>query len=59
VQRLEFTSLPENTDVPLIAADAVYNLRSALDHPAPVAADRPNAAASCCGHDRPTAGRVR
>jgi hypothetical protein len=32
VQRLEFTSLPENTDIPIIAADAVYNLRSALDH---------------------------
>ncbi len=32
VRRLQFTGLPENTDIPIIAADAIYNLRSALDH---------------------------
>jgi hypothetical protein len=30
--RLKFTSYPENTDIPIIAADAIYNIRSALDH---------------------------
>ena len=30
--RLEFTSFPENTDIGIIAADVVYNLRSGLDH---------------------------
>ncbi len=32
VRRLAFTASPANTDIPLIAADAIYNLRSALDH---------------------------
>ena len=32
VHRLEFTSFPENTDIGIIAADVVYNLRSGLDH---------------------------
>lgn len=32
VHRLSFTGQPENTDIPIILADAVYNLRSALDH---------------------------
>lgn len=32
VRRVAFTSLPENTDIPIILADVVYNLRSALDH---------------------------
>jgi hypothetical protein len=32
VQRLKFTKLPENTEIPIITADVVYNLRSALDH---------------------------
>jgi hypothetical protein len=30
--RLTFTSYPENTDIPTVAADAIYNMRSALDH---------------------------
>jgi len=30
--RLEFTADPANTDIPIIAADVIYNLRSALDH---------------------------
>jgi len=30
--RLQFTRLPENTEIPIIAADAVYDLRSGLDH---------------------------
>jgi hypothetical protein len=29
---LEFVADPANTDIPIIAADAVYNLRSSLDH---------------------------
>lgn len=29
---LVFTSDPANTDIPIILADAIYNLRSALDH---------------------------
>ncbi len=32
VHRLVFTSDPGNTDIPIIAADVIYNLRSALDH---------------------------
>ena len=32
VRRLAFTSHPSNTDIPIIAADAIYNLRSSLDH---------------------------
>lgn len=32
VWRLEFTASPANTDIPVIAADVVYNLRSGLDH---------------------------
>jgi hypothetical protein len=32
VYRLHFTRSIDNTDVPLIAADAIYNLRSSLDH---------------------------
>jgi hypothetical protein len=32
VDRLEFTRSVVNTDIPLIAADAIYNLRSGLDH---------------------------
>jgi len=31
-RRLEFTASPANTDIPVIAADAIYNLRSSLDH---------------------------
>lgn len=30
--RLTFTASPENTEIPIIAADVIYNLRSALDH---------------------------
>jgi hypothetical protein len=30
--RLEFTESPENTDIPIIAADVIYNIRSGLDH---------------------------
>ena len=30
--RLEFTSNPTNTPIPILAADAIYNLRSSLDH---------------------------
>lgn len=30
--RLTFTAYPENTEIPIIAADAIYNMRSALDH---------------------------
>jgi hypothetical protein len=30
--RITFTAEPANTDIPVIAADAIYNLRSALDH---------------------------
>jgi hypothetical protein len=30
--RLHFTASPENTRIPIIAADLVYNLRSGLDH---------------------------
>lgn len=29
---LEFTASPANTEIPIIAADVIYNLRSALDH---------------------------
>src|SRR5271163_5190888 len=32
VHRVVFTTDPVNTDIPIIAADVVYNLRSALDH---------------------------
>ncbi|MGD0322059.1 MAG: hypothetical protein ABSC00_10765 [Acidimicrobiales bacterium] len=32
VRRLEFTEFPENTDIGIIAADVIYNLRSGLDH---------------------------
>jgi hypothetical protein len=32
VRRLEFTADPSNGDIPIIAADVIYNLRSALDH---------------------------
>jgi hypothetical protein len=32
VRRLSFTSDPANTDIPIIAADVIYNVRSALDH---------------------------
>ena len=32
VRRLEFTRLPENTDIGIIAADVIYNIRSGLDH---------------------------
>jgi hypothetical protein len=32
VYRLHFTRSPTNTDIPLIAADVIYNLRSSLEH---------------------------
>lgn len=32
VHRLHFTRSADNTEVPLIFADAIYNLRSSLDH---------------------------
>jgi hypothetical protein len=32
VHRLVFTAEPQNTDIPIIAADVLYNLRSCLDH---------------------------
>jgi hypothetical protein len=32
VHRLEFTRSVVNTETPLIAADAIYNMRSSLDH---------------------------
>jgi hypothetical protein len=32
VRRLAFTADPANTEIPMVAADAIYNLRSALDH---------------------------
>lgn len=32
IRRLVFTADPGNTDIPLIAADAIYNLRASLDH---------------------------
>ncbi len=32
VRRLEFTATPEDTDIPVIAADVIYNLRSCLEH---------------------------
>jgi hypothetical protein len=32
IRRINFTSSPDNTEIPEIAADVVYNLRSALDH---------------------------
>lgn len=32
VRFLHFTASPANTDIPIIAADAIYNLRSSLDH---------------------------
>src|SRR5665647_3685417 len=32
VYRLEFSRSPANTDIPLIAADAIYNMRSSLEH---------------------------
>jgi hypothetical protein len=31
-RRLIFTGDPANTDIPIIAADVIYNLRSSLDH---------------------------
>ncbi len=30
--RLQFTSDPASTNIPILAADAIYNLRSSLDH---------------------------
>lgn len=32
VRRVTLTADPANTDIPIIAADVIYNLRSALDH---------------------------
>lgn len=32
VHRLHFTRSPANTEIPLIAADAIYNMRSSLEH---------------------------
>ena len=32
VHRLVYTSDPANTDIPILTADVVYNLRSSLDH---------------------------
>ena len=32
VRQLAFTADPANTDIPIIAADVIYNLRSCLDH---------------------------
>jgi len=32
VYRLAFTDSPADTDIPIIAADVIYNLRSSLDH---------------------------
>ncbi len=32
VHRLVFTADPANTDIPIVMADVIYNLRSALDH---------------------------
>jgi hypothetical protein len=32
VRRLAFTEDPASTEIPIIAADAIYNLRSCLDH---------------------------
>jgi hypothetical protein len=32
VYRLHFMRSPANTDIPLIAADAIYNIRSSLEH---------------------------
>lgn len=32
IHRLVFTADPGNTDIPIITADVIYNLRSALDH---------------------------
>ena len=32
VYRLTFVRSPANTDIPLIAADAIYNMRSSLEH---------------------------
>jgi len=32
VRRLAFTEDPANTEIPIIAADVIYNLRSSLDH---------------------------
>jgi hypothetical protein len=32
IRRLAFTTDPGNTDIPIIAADVIYNLRSSLDH---------------------------
>jgi hypothetical protein len=32
IRRMTFTADPANTDIPIIAADAIYNLRSSLDH---------------------------
>jgi hypothetical protein len=32
VRRLKLMLSPENTDIPIVTADAIYNLRSSLDH---------------------------
>jgi hypothetical protein len=32
VWRIEFTADPANTDIPILAADVIYNMRSSLDH---------------------------
>jgi hypothetical protein len=32
IRRLVFTADPANTTIPIVAADVIYNLRSALDH---------------------------
>jgi hypothetical protein len=32
VWRIELTAQPANSDIPILAADAIYNLRSSLDH---------------------------
>jgi hypothetical protein len=32
VRRLSFTADPANTEIPILAADVIYNLRSSLDH---------------------------
>lgn len=32
IRRVVFTADPANTDIPIIAADVIYNLRSSLDH---------------------------
>jgi hypothetical protein len=32
VRRLHFTESPENTNIPIVLADVIYNVRSGLDH---------------------------